>query len=265
MTFWILPISCIPTPRSTIITIRTSEQNDNQVQSILTSFDNTIHSKLGNPRKFLIKHKSPLDEMNEYIGNFADSSKSRNISATNTESDLREGDISSLLFELTSEESAMEEVDEYIGAQVPLKSKNGPVLVRIISRKRDGSGALIGTHNDISILDTRVYKVKFSDRHDVQYATNFLAESLTSSYDCDGDDKKPILEICGYCKDSKGIDRSNVFYTSNNVNKIPIVTTKGWEVRLRWNDNSTTWVPLLLVKSRAPLHWGRRTPICNVI
>ena len=70
-----------------------------------------------------------------------------------------EGDINSLPFEPTSEESKIEELDEYIDDQIPLHSKDGPVLVCIMSRKRDDSGALIGTRNDITILDTRAYNV----------------------------------------------------------------------------------------------------------
>ena len=133
-----------------------------------------------------------------------------------------------------------------------------------MSRKRDGSGALIGTHNDISILDTRICNVNFPDGNYKQYATSVLNESLTPSYDCDGYDKASILEICGYCKDSKSINRFNGFYTSYNGNTRPIVTTKSWEVRLHLNDNSTTWVPLYLVKNGAPLLLAQYTKTVRI-
>ena len=125
-----------------------------------------------------------------------------------------------------------------------------------MSWKRDGSGALICTWNDIPILDTRVYNVKFSNGHYEKYATNVLTESLTSSYNCDGYDKAAIKEIRGNRKSSNDVDRSNGFYTSKNDNKIPIVTTKGWNIRICWNDDSTTWVTLHLVKKWISFTFG---------
>ena len=39
-------------------------------------------------------------------------------------------------YEPTSEESAMEQLDEFIGSQIPLETKNGPMLVNVVSRNR---------------------------------------------------------------------------------------------------------------------------------
>ena len=132
-------------------------------------------------------------------------------------------------------------------------SLNGSVLVKIISCQRDGSGELIGTKNEIPILDTPIYNVQFPDGHHEQYSRNVLVESLSFSVDHDGYDKQSILEICGYRTNSNAISCSHSFHTSSNGNQIPVVTTKGWEVRICWNGNSTTWVPLRLVKNDAPL------------
>ena len=250
MTFWILPISGIPSPKSTVIPIPKVDLENNLVKNMLKSYDNTINSKMS---KLHITEPS-MDPVHKYVQNFSTSTPNRTVEQTLTSSDLWDGDVAAIPFEPTSEESALEELDEYIGAQIPLDTKNGPVLVKIKSRKRDGAGILIGRKHDVPVLDTRIYNVQFPDGHYEQYSTNIIAESLTSSYDHDGYDKKSILEICGYRKDENiAVSRVNGFSFSSNGNKHPKITTKGWEIRIRWNDNSTTWVPLNLVKNGAPL------------
>ena len=250
MTFWILPISGIPSPKSTVIPIPKVDLENNLVKNMLNSYDNTINSKMS---KLHITEPS-MDPVHKYVQNFSTSTPNRTVEQTLTSSDLWDGDVAAIPFEPTSEESALEELDEYIGAQIPLDTKNGPVLVKIKSRKRDGAGILIGRKHDVPVLDTRIYNVQFPDGHYEQYSTNIIAESLTSSYDHDGYDKNSILEICGYRKDENiAVSRVNGFFLSSNGNKHPKITTKGWEIRIRWNDNSTTWVPLNLVKNGAPL------------
>ena len=44
-----------------------------------------------------------------------------------------------------------------------------------------------------------------------------------------------------------------VFVYQVNGQPIPKITTKGWNIKVRWNDNSTTWVPMGLLKNAEPL------------
>ena len=80
----------------------------------------------------------------------------------------------------------MEHLDEYILTRISLSATNGPELVKVISRKRDGSGKLIGTKHAKTALDTRIYNAQFPDGHFEQYTTNVLSESLYNSCDDDG-------------------------------------------------------------------------------
>ena len=121
----------------------------------------------------------------------------------------------------------MEELDKYIVSQIIIKSKNGLVLVKVMSRQRDGSGKLIGTKNEILISDTCIYNVQFLDGHYEQYSRNFFVESLFFSVDHDGYEKQSILEICGYRTHLKAIPHSHGFHTSSNANQIPNTSTKG--------------------------------------
>ena len=84
-------------------------------------------------------------------------------------------DINMLPYEPTSEECAIEQLDEFIGSQIPLETKEGPVLVKVVSRKRDSSGKLSGAKNVHPTLDTRRYTVEFPDGHFEEYSCNILS------------------------------------------------------------------------------------------
>ena len=144
-------------------------------------------------------------------------------------------------------------MDEYIGSQIRLNTTKGPALVKIVSSQRDPSGTLIGTKNDIPQLDSRIYNVPFEDGHYEQYATNILAEALAAEYDKDGFDTGFISEISGYRKHSTSIPRSQGHFLSKNGNRSPIITTKGWDLKVTWKDGTSTWVPLSILKNSEPL------------
>ena len=151
MNFWILPISGIPIPRSTVINIATDEQNDINIKSILDDYTRTITYKLGNINRHLV----PLDL----------SISVTKIEHTTQVSDLWDGYIIITPYEPTGEESAMEQLDGFIYSQIPLETKNGPELVKVVSRKRDHTRKLIGSKHSEPTLDTCLYTVKFPASH----------------------------------------------------------------------------------------------------
>jgi len=249
MTFWILPISCIPIPRSTVISIQPHELNDIHVTKLLKEYTNTVNLKIGDHTNFIVPNNL------------------QNTSLTTSEpfSNNWEGDITMLPFEPSSEENAMEQLDEFIGTQIPLETKTGPALIKVISRKRSSDGTLIGQKNQEPQLDSRLYNVKFPDGHFEQYSANVLHESLTSKLDDQGYDIGHIKELCGYRFSSKMIPKNKSFITSFNGNKTPIVTTKGCEIQVRWNDDQTTWVPMNIVKNCEPLLLAEYASRMNII
>ena len=52
MTFLILPISCIPIPRSSIISIPEREYSSDIVKQMISSFDASVNSKIGDSKKY---------------------------------------------------------------------------------------------------------------------------------------------------------------------------------------------------------------------
>ena len=94
-----------------------------------------------------------MDIANKYVDSF------RRLDEVNTAPDIWDGDPNSLPYEATSEEAAMEQLDEYIGTQILLSTKTGTKLIKVTSRKRDSTGYLIGTKNYRPTLDSRIYNV----------------------------------------------------------------------------------------------------------
>ena len=199
---------------------------------MMTSFDVTVNAKIGDSNKFLVDDNVPMDTANKYVDSF------RRLDEVNTAPDLWDGEPNFLPYEATSEESAMEQIDEYIGTQILLATKTGPELIKVTYRKRDGNEHLIGTKYSRPTLDFRIYNIQFPDGHYEQYTTNVLAEAFFDSCDDDGYDTGFISEINGHRSDATAIRKPNGFYLSKNGNRCPKVTTKGWEIQVTWKDNS---------------------------
>ena len=246
MTFWVLPITCVPIPRSSVVSVQSHEMDLPQVKELMTSFTASITNKC-RPNNFLVDKNLPFDTHNSHADTI------RSLGESHSAPPTWDGDHRYLPFEPTSEESAMEKLDEYIGAQIKLNTPKGSALVKVISRHRDPSGQLIGTRHDIPQLDSRIYNVKFEDGHYEQYSTNILAEALASEFDNDGFDTGFISEISGYRQHSTSVPRSKGFFLSKCGNRNPVVTTKGWDHRITWKDGSSTWVPLSYLKNAEPL------------
>ena len=234
MTFHILPISCIPIPRSSVISIPEHEYSSDAVKQMMSSFDATINDKIGNNNKFLVDTNIPVDIQNKYVDSF------KKLNELKAAPKLWDDDPNSLPYEATSEEAAMEQLDEYIGTQILLSTKTGPKLVKVTSRKRENSGHLIGTKHSKPPLDSRMYNVQFPDGHFEQYTTNVLAEDIFESCDDDGYDTGFLSEISGHRSDATTTRKPNGFYLSKNGNRCPKVTTKGWEIQVTWKDTSKT-------------------------
>ena len=135
MTFWILPVLCIPIPRSSVILIQPNELKDTAIQSLLNTSTETVNIKIGNHTKYVI----PSDPSSDQIS----------LARLEIVADKWDDDVLMLHFEPTSEESAMEQLDEYIGSQVPLETKKDQALVKVSTRTRHRDGSLIGSRKAI--------------------------------------------------------------------------------------------------------------------
>ena len=250
MTFWILPFTGTPIPRSTVVSLLPHDFDDPVVKARMSLFDTKVTSMLNDTTNYTVTRKSVI-KPHQLIDA---SDPPRLLHEMQVLDSVWDGDINFLPYEPTTEERAMEELDEHIGQHIQLFKDDVPVLVKIVSRKRDATGSLVGKRHDIPQLDGRVYNVRFPDGHYEQYAANTLTEALHSSLDDRGYDTSFIKELCGYRVDPKlAVPDKQGFITSPNGRQVPVITTKGWSLRVRWMDDSVTWVPLGLLKNTEPL------------
>ena len=143
-----------------------------------------------------------------------------------------------------------------------MDDKSIPIPVRVRSRKRDDNGDLIGIKNQNPILDLIIFVVEFADGKVDEYNTIKMAEALYCELDEEGFDTHILDEILDHRKSETDI---NIDKGLSNGNKSPVITTKGWDVKRRWVDNSFDWLLLSQVKEAEPLKMSEYSIIHDIV
>ena len=72
--------------------------------------------------------------------------------------------------------------------------------------------------------------------------------------DEEGWDTGLLEEIINFRKDDDiAVKVEDGFREISNGDKVPVITTKGWDVQVRWTDKSTNWIPLSEIKESNPI------------
>ena len=116
----------------------------------------------------------------------------------------------------------------------------GPKFARVTKRLRDANGNPIGTANDNSLLDTRIYEIEYSDGHRGSLAANSIAINLFVQVDQEGHRHVILNHIVDHRTDGNELCKKDGFIKSKNGRLCQKETTKGWELLLQWKDGSTT-------------------------
>ena len=122
---------------------------------------------------------------------------------------------------------------------MPSKDGGCLVLTTVISRKRGSIGKVIGKSNNNPILDTRVYQVGYLNGTVTEYSANVIAGKILSYADGDGHNLSYLSEILGHRSIDEAIIKEHGHVRAKYGVK-PIVTTKGWELYVKWKDQSTS-------------------------
>ena len=147
-----------------------------------------------------------------------------------------------------------EQNDEFIGNKVPLPV-NGELKEGIIkSRKRTADGSLVGTKNDNPICDSRIYEVEFPDGNYKEYAANVIIENLYAHVDDDGKSHAMLIGIIDHQSDDSAITKDEGSFITPHGTRRKRITTKGWRLKVEWDDGTSSWVPLKDLKESNPLY-----------
>ena len=114
-------------------------------------------------------------------------------------------------------------------------------------------GHPIGSPNTNLILDCRIYKLEFPDRRVEEYSINIIIENILDLVSNNDWDASIFDEVISVKKGHNAINKGPGAHVKVNGMKMPIITTKGWSVQVRWKDGSISWLPLSLVKSSNPV------------
>ena len=231
--------------RSSIIPVPPEDFESQDIKGLTKRFMENVESKIGN-------HKTGIFNMDEprsvYYDAFGDSTDSDDLDEPFDGElvDLKHTDI---------DDAYLDSLDGYIGAKVVIPGRDAvPVLATIRNRKRDAEGNPVGVEHANPILDSRVYELEFPDGRVEEFSRNVIAENLIAQTDDDGWDTGVFDEIVDFRFDEAiAVSRENGFVTSYNGQKKPVITTKGVDVQIRWKDQSTSWLPLSIVKESHPV------------
>jgi hypothetical protein len=146
-----------------------------------------------------------------------------------------------------------ESQDKYIGSKVPLPINGEIKEGKIVSRKRDAQGDLVGTETDNPITDSRVYQVEFGDGSYGEYSTKIIAENLFAHVDDDGRSHAMLTEIIDHQTSEAAIPVSDGILETAHGTKRKKITTKGWELKVEWCDGTSSWIPLKDLKEANPI------------
>ena len=244
------------TARSSVVGLEDHELTSDAMKEEMSKFMTSVENTIGNYRQPIFDNTSPsiiyFDAFNE------DRDADENV--------LPYGDELVDAKTETVDEAYIEALDEYIGSQIVIPNKEAvPVLAVVKKRKRDALGQPIGTKNENLILDSRIYELEFLDGRIKEYAVNVLAENLFNMADEDGWDTCLLAEVIDFCKDNDiAVKAQDGFREMSNGEKVPVVTTKGWDVKVRWTDKSTDWVPLTEIKESNPIEVAEAAIAVNV-
>ena len=148
----------------------------------------------------------------------------------------------------------VETLDKYISARVFIPQGDKMSYGTVTRRKRDHDGELIGKSNNNPLLDTSLYEVAFDSGEVEAYHANVIAESIYSRVDDDGYTTFMLKEIIDHRSNDSAVKLDDAYFIDKRTGKKKLKqTTIGWELCVKWNDESTTWIPLKDLKESHPV------------
>lgn len=89
-----------------------------------------------------------------------------------------------------------------------------------------------------------------SDGSTTEFLANIVAENLfPQCKDSEGNQHLAFREIIGHRKNDTALVKEDAYtYHNDDGIKIPIRTTKGWDICIEWRDGSNSRLPLRYLK-----------------
>ena len=87
--------------------------------------------------------------------------------------------------------------NRYLNMELALPKGDDPnhQMAKVTKRLRDANGIPIGTANDIPILDSRMYEVKYQDGTKASLVANYIAKNMFAQVDQEGNRHVLVREL----------------------------------------------------------------------
>ena len=140
--------------------------------------------------------------------------------------------------------------DEYLGAELyfDVGPNGGPRKGTVRKRLKGEDGCPIGQRHHNPFLNTRKYKVDIDGRLH-EYAANTIAANLYSQVDSEGRHQLIFCEMIDHRKTEDAIPTVRGTIKTSGGQSRPVITTKGWELKVVWADGMASWLQMCEVKN----------------
>ena len=220
--------------RTSVFPLTTAEWHDTAIKEQMSEFSNTLKQKLGDRiRGIAPEDPNDPDDTPTFDPYEDDQTKPHTVPEAD---DMQEPDY-----------------DKYIAARVSLPRGEGTMPARVMKRKRDDNGVLLGSSHSNPMLDTSLYEVEFMDGSTETFAANVIAENIFEQVDDEGNLFRLVDEIVDHRKDSTAVTADDATFISPSGRTHQRRTTRGWQLCVLWKDGSTSWESLALMKDSYPI------------
>jgi len=253
LVYWIMNDKGSVIARSTVIPVEPGDYDVDETKERMKDLDRTIHEKIGDYRNAINESQAQVPELSEddieeqLLYCFDITPEELGEGDNETKSDKDRPDVDGAGHDIESEA-----FDKFLGLGVKLPGEDNEsmVLGKVIGRKRDHDGELIGKTNDNLILNTAVYNVETPDGMIHEYTANTIAEHLWDQVDDSGWDYSLMYEIVDHRMDPDVAIPKSKGYVEIALGgaRHRVVTTKGWDFKVKWETGETSWVPLKDIK-----------------
>jgi hypothetical protein len=143
---------------------------------------------------------------------------------------------------LDDELDAAKAVEDFLtNSEVLPPVGNSQELARVLHRKQDADGKVVGTAHHNPALDSCIYKVRFPDGRTEELAANVFAEATYAQCDANGNQYVLLDAIMDYRKDPSVAVARDDQVTIVDGKKTVKCSTRGWELCCEWKAGSMSW------------------------
>ena len=127
--------------------------------------------------------------------------------------------------------------DSYVNTKVMLPRGDSMTRGRVIHRKRDADGNLVGRSNDNPILDTQEYEVEFANGEVTELTGNMIVEAMYAQCDNDGNEYVLLNSLVDYRKSENTMSPKDQKIVAKGRSSLRR-STVGWQICCEWKGGS---------------------------